>query len=301
MTEYSSRAARLGERRLFFVMNSEGRYFVASDSSCDAIECRAIHLNLVETDADNRPLEDAHEISLSIHAETRRELSPPTRSSADQRVVEEFMGDLDDESFAFLRERFDTDKDITQRLLKCRIPREDVLEGTLISYTDIMARRHSLRCGGDECSFLLEHENATYVVEDLYCTNPKCKCDEVFLLFARLQETEKGATLTESFRVLMRLDGSSCVDHTSNCSTTVAREILSILLKNEPKLAYTIRWRYKQMKAIGKRSLEGNRSGGTPPSRSYPNSKPKVGRNEPCPCGSGRKYKRCCGRNGVSP
>ena len=21
----------------------------------------------------------------------------------------------------------------------------------------------------------------------------------------------------------------------------------------------------------------------------------KVGRNEPCPCGSGRKYKRCCG------
>jgi preprotein translocase subunit SecA len=25
--------------------------------------------------------------------------------------------------------------------------------------------------------------------------------------------------------------------------------------------------------------------------------KPKVGRNEPCPCGSGRKYKKCCGRN----
>ena len=23
----------------------------------------------------------------------------------------------------------------------------------------------------------------------------------------------------------------------------------------------------------------------------------KVGRNEPCPCGSGKKYKQCCGRN----
>ncbi|MCL1816725.1 MAG: SEC-C metal-binding domain-containing protein [Clostridiales bacterium] len=22
---------------------------------------------------------------------------------------------------------------------------------------------------------------------------------------------------------------------------------------------------------------------------------PKVGRNDPCPCGSGKKYKRCCG------
>ena len=23
---------------------------------------------------------------------------------------------------------------------------------------------------------------------------------------------------------------------------------------------------------------------------------PKIGRNAPCPCGSGRKYKKCCGR-----
>jgi len=22
----------------------------------------------------------------------------------------------------------------------------------------------------------------------------------------------------------------------------------------------------------------------------------KIGRNKPCPCGSGKKYKRCCGR-----
>ena len=23
---------------------------------------------------------------------------------------------------------------------------------------------------------------------------------------------------------------------------------------------------------------------------------PKVGRNAPCPCGSGKKYKKCCGK-----
>ncbi|RUM87312.1 MAG: hypothetical protein DSZ24_06470, partial [Thermodesulfatator sp.] len=22
----------------------------------------------------------------------------------------------------------------------------------------------------------------------------------------------------------------------------------------------------------------------------------KIGRNDPCPCGSGKKYKKCCGR-----
>jgi len=25
---------------------------------------------------------------------------------------------------------------------------------------------------------------------------------------------------------------------------------------------------------------------------------PKVGRNDPCPCGSGKKYKKCCGKGG---
>ncbi|WP_350668813.1 SEC-C metal-binding domain-containing protein, partial [Pseudoalteromonas sp. 69-MNA-CIBAN-0232] len=25
-------------------------------------------------------------------------------------------------------------------------------------------------------------------------------------------------------------------------------------------------------------------------------SEPKVGRNDPCPCGSGQKFKHCCGK-----
>jgi preprotein translocase subunit SecA len=25
-------------------------------------------------------------------------------------------------------------------------------------------------------------------------------------------------------------------------------------------------------------------------------TEPKIGRNDPCPCGSGKKYKKCCGR-----
>lgn len=28
---------------------------------------------------------------------------------------------------------------------------------------------------------------------------------------------------------------------------------------------------------------------------------PKVGRNDPCPCGSGQKFKRCCERRTSSP
>jgi SEC-C motif-containing protein len=35
---------------------------------------------------------------------------------------------------------------------------------------------------------------------------------------------------------------------------------------------------------------------GTVAPRTVTRASPKVGRNDPCPCGSGRKYKHCCGR-----
>jgi preprotein translocase subunit SecA len=44
-----------------------------------------------------------------------------------------------------------------------------------------------------------------------------------------------------------------------------------------------------------RRMEEGEKEEGKP--RIQPLRKgPKVGRNDPCPCGSGRKYKHCCGR-----
>ena len=32
-----------------------------------------------------------------------------------------------------------------------------------------------------------------------------------------------------------------------------------------------------------------------PKPQTYKREEPKVGRNDPCPCGSGKKYKKCCG------
>ena len=32
----------------------------------------------------------------------------------------------------------------------------------------------------------------------------------------------------------------------------------------------------------------------TPQGQTVRRTEPKIGRNEPCPCGSGKKYKRCC-------
>ena len=33
------------------------------------------------------------------------------------------------------------------------------------------------------------------------------------------------------------------------------------------------------------------------PGETFRRTEPKVGRNDPCPCGSGKKYKKCCGKD----
>jgi len=43
-------------------------------------------------------------------------------------------------------------------------------------------------------------------------------------------------------------------------------------------------------------------SGSRPNLVSIPGGKSKkTGRNDPCPCGSGKKYKKCCGKYGLEP
>ena len=45
-------------------------------------------------------------------------------------------------------------------------------------------------------------------------------------------------------------------------------------------------------------SVDGGKKISTPEySQTVVNEGPKIGRNDPCPCGSGKKYKNCCGKN----
>ena len=73
-------------------------------------------------------------------------------------------------------------------------------------------------------------------------------------------------------------------------STTVMR-----VLSAQPRKEAPI-----ERKQVAKPLIEGF-AGGKMPERKAPVRKAeKVGRNDPCPCGSGKKYKKCCGANADS-
>jgi preprotein translocase subunit SecA len=73
------------------------------------------------------------------------------------------------------------------------------------------------------------------------------------------------------------------------------------LLREEPPTAPTANApaRARQLQPVGAMAgvaADGDGAGEISVDLPVRRSLPKVGRNEPCPCGSGKKYKNCCGR-----
>jgi preprotein translocase subunit SecA len=48
---------------------------------------------------------------------------------------------------------------------------------------------------------------------------------------------------------------------------------------------------------MDEREMYANSPEGPQKVETYKRDQPKIGRNDPCPCGSGKKYKKCCGKN----
>ena len=85
-----------------------------------------------------------------------------------------------------------------------------------------------------------------------------------------------------------RLVGADMFDNMiADIKETTVLRILSAVPRREAPI---------ERKQVAKPLVEGFAGGKMPP-RAPAKKAVKVGRNDPCPCGSGKKYKKCCGRN----
>jgi preprotein translocase subunit SecA len=96
---------------------------------------------------------------------------------------------------------------------------------------------------------------------------------EAFNMFSRLMDNIRGNIINTIFRV----------------SAAAPQEEVS----QQEKLNFSGASDEVEQFGAAKRSDSGEKSGSNP---SPIINKEKVGRNDPCPCGSGKKYKKCCGK-----
>ncbi|TCP19930.1 SEC-C motif-containing protein [Scopulibacillus darangshiensis] len=123
-------------------------------------------------------------------------------------------------------------------------------------------------------------DDVTYAIFDRYCMNPNCKCNDVFLRFLT---NKKDFAITLS----LKTKKYEIVDKTG-ISEEQAIKVVKHSLKDSDKAIQLFKERYAKMKNAGREALKGIVQMDEP-------TRQKPDRNAPCPCGSGKKYKKCCG------
>lgn len=128
--------------------------------------------------------------------------------------------------------------------------------------------------------YLFDDEAITaFDAMDLYCVTPGCDCGQVLIQFRQLTQNKPQTVGI----VDVNLSGA-------------------IVLKPEPGQEKTLnllwaafRKRHSAYLArFARHDADMKLMGAKVKPQTTVNSSPKIGRNEPCPCGSGKKYKKCC-------
>lgn len=83
------------------------------------------------------------------------------------------------------------------------------------------------------------------------------------------------------------------VDYNPQTDEQEIEMVYECFLEHLNKDLSLLRNRYLKMKGYGKKRIMRWRA---KHDRAFIYGR-KIGRNEPCPCGSGKKYKKCCGSN----
>ncbi len=139
---------------------------------------------------------------------------------------------------------------------------------------------------------IIEYNEKRIMLFDQYCVNPNCNCSDVFLSFYVLG----GSTIAESISTIKynyRKKSWQLEDSIDNESENLVRQLLEEKRDRLTEIGGICKERHRILRNLYSRYRERVVPAELPDMPLLYNK--KVGRNDPCPCGSGFKYKKCCG------
>lgn len=250
--------------------------------ACDnpACTCEVVTLSFRELVARPRAATVAFDVSVDLAsdapAETKGLGAESERLAA--RVAEALGASTRALPRAALREK--------RRRLK-RIPEtvaEYVRQGEMVPYSHVIAG--GLPDDKETYGFLdaLHGEQLDWNVLDYFCGRSACRCEEVRLAFHGADP--EGEVEGAHFGVRVPLGkGPPSFEDLDGISLSDARSVYAVWEATTGYDRAALRAKYDNVKAMAKRGAVT-----TSPPRG-------IGRRDPCPCGSGKRYKNCCGRD----
>jgi len=171
----------------------------------------------------------------------------------------------------------------------------DLCDGSMIEYHELIPGVSAIQ---SEPVFaagsIIVHNGNKWWVTDLYCAEPDCPCHDTLLIFRIVDD------------LISSKPDTICVEYTSpkpysireideeRITIQAAHDVVQEWFAHKP-IWFTdaeIRARSGQMKRVMARTIQHRKMPGTANDRQVIT----VGRNAPCPCGSGHKFKKCCGK-----
>jgi hypothetical protein len=218
--------------------------------------------------------------------------------------VRELLAEFPTPPIEALVDAFKQQRAIERRLAEHKFDPAD--QGNLICYSDVVHPAGGLKQGGSH-AFFMTHAGRDYLVEDHYCCTPDCDCRQVHFEFwvrtvSSVDPLGKAARRIDVAQLIMAaftFDGEVREVGFSQEDAETTRAILAAWGRQCSGLKEELERRYQQIKSIGRRSFPPAPAQQILSSRfsvSHRNSARRVRRNDLCPCGSGRKFKRCCAR-----
>lgn len=311
--------------------NSYDRPFFLIEKYCDnpGCNCQAASLVFIEVDKMGTPITNPMQFLLHLDLKTWQEIKRLKRPDVVQDLVDEFLGSLPENLKIRFKTHYEKTKEKARSAVKFTMPLNDLYGGTMVSYTEVFDKNGSKGLEGGAVGYKFEFKGKQYWIEDLYCLNPYCDCDEICLVF--LEFSEKKGIISEIFNVFLSLKRKKGkVDGYPRCTKEMAQKVFEGWQQSEPNLVDEIKYRHKEIRQVGERIISKYHKSTLPllsdqigkkkkyhhreekqvgrkamskdiknkfsPRSTRVGKKRKIGRNNPCPCGSGIKYKKCCGR-----
>lgn len=246
-----------------------------------ACRCNCVTLNFIEMADDKGKKDKLFSIDLDVNNwEVGNKHNYRNDIDCDE-LIEDFLKNLDEKTKALLISRFKKAKDYGKSDPLEWLDASAIENGSCFGYSEVF---------GDKSGNSFEYNGISFLVDDQYCMNPGCKCNEVILSFI---DIIPGKEVQEpKFTISMKFDKYKYeVMEKKNISKKEIDAIVSFFIENKKDDIGLFKVRYKRMNDLGSRVVQKGKKG----QQEQRIVSEKVGRNDPCPCGSGKKYKKCCG------
>ena len=187
-------------------------------------------------------------------------------------IIKGFVKNLPKELLVLFKQRYAEAKAFGEKDPKSYL----VLEpGRYVNYMECFPRN------SESLNFSCEEEK--YFAEDSYELDPRIDNRDVNLVFYPFELDDKN--LKPIFTYTYYFDENKRAEADSKLGPKESNMLLG-LNRTIPDLFETFKKRYKQSKSLGEDLLKSGPK--------TPMFEDKVKPNNPCPCGSGKKYKKCC-------